>query len=140
MRFWRDIPLIVAATGWLLTVAPQEVIAQSDMHSGNAMLGFCQATDSFFLGLCLGRLDGYLSGQEAVLGATKVICRPDVTANSQTRDIFLAELRDHPERRHARWEVLALIAYSHAWPCPDGRVITFDPATGGAVFSAPKTK
>jgi len=82
--------------------------------TGNELHQDClPSSDSFSPGMCLG----YIEGVGHPLVAAGALCNwsPEVT-HTQTRDVVVSYLRDHPADRHADAYWLVTAALQSAWP------------------------
>jgi len=129
----------IALTLWGMAVAgtPNVALAEADLNSGNALLGQCTNSSALERGVCFGRVDGFINGYEMASTEARIICRPNNTTLGQLVDIVKKELTEHPERRQAPWQSLALLALNNAFPCQNGANVKYNPRTGGVYFTLP---
>lgn len=120
-------------------MVPSTAVAEEDINSGNSMLRTCQEDRGALQGICLGRMDGLSSGLSISrnLADFSVFCPPAGATTQQKIDVFVAYLKQYPERRHLHWSVLATDAFNKAWPCPKGWQVQFQPESGDFVVMPP---
>ena len=108
--------------------------------TGNRLLTSCSNAVKLFDGdrsepvvisapLCIGFVQGFLAGTDAMLsqnlalykkGLKRVACTEDAhTTGSQMVRILEKYLRDNPQYLHQPSGVIALVAFSEAFPCKD---------------------
>lgn len=111
---------------------PVPAHADQDWQSGNGMLELCTDNIDSDTGLCLGRINGLDAGLafSKMKGSASLVCIPSDVTMSRRRDVLVAYLKEHPDRRQIFWGTLALAAWSSAWPCPSGFSMKYNPATG----------
>jgi Rap1a immunity proteins len=124
----------------LLLFAFEAAQADSGGLSGNNLLVSCSNAVKFFDGdrsepvvlsapICIGFVQGFLAGMDAMLsknlalykkGLKGVACTEDAqTTVSQMVRILDKFLRDSPQNLHQPAGVLAMVAFSQAFPCKD---------------------
>lgn len=101
-------------------------LAHGQDATGNDLQGYCTdarpGADGFCFGYIIGAIDGLISGvRHTGTGATPAdvlgICIPNGVTKGQIRDVVLAFLTDHPEKRHEVAPVLVRGALAAAFPC-----------------------
>ena len=105
--------------------------------SGNDLHETCHDTEMARQGFCLGYIVGVVEGMrwgtavpliqsdlegDALEGNINLIlnfCLPENATWGQYRDVIVQHVEQHPETRHASARLLAQIALSEAFPCPN---------------------
>jgi hypothetical protein len=131
----RKVALALAA-GLALGLPAPAFPAFSD---GNKMLKDCEGQESPFVsGVCLGQLWGIVDGYELLtVTEKKAFCRPSGVSGTQLKDVVVAYLRSHPDRRHLGAPQLMLLALNEAWPCPNGVRVAVVPGAQGIIVGPP---
>jgi hypothetical protein len=76
------------------------------------------AADAFMQGTCLGMINGVrFFAEEATKGTALATCIPEAVPVGQINSVVVRYLRNHPERLHENFFLLAVTASAEAWPC-----------------------
>ena len=114
----------------VLCVSPTKLQAKEDIYSGNYWLNQCSDSEdlhktTFCVGLVVGlrMMTGtFLAGNTFFeiggdLIPVQPSCEPEGVTNGQVRDVYVAYLKNHPERRHEPAQGLWINAMQEAFPC-----------------------
>lgn len=109
----------------LIAAAP---VSAGGFYSGNELFKFCKGTHPHEAGYnivayasCVMYLAG-ISDLEQIhetLGHTTAFCIPLGVSQEQLRQVFLRHINQRPQLWHMNAGVLAINAFSEAWPCAD---------------------
>ncbi len=87
--------------------------------SGNDLLELCTSeNETVSIALCYGFIAGLLSRDRlagAISKGSQIVCLPDSVTRGQMREVIVAFLRSHPEKRHFDAGGLALEALEAAF-------------------------
>jgi hypothetical protein len=92
--------------------------ANAAFDNGNKLLEYCESTDPFYLGACVGHITAIsdtLATQNGVNGY--FACPPADATRQQLMDVVTHWLREHPEARHYAANGITARALSEAFPC-----------------------
>jgi hypothetical protein len=121
-----------AIFAWLIVIScvifGQPLSARITVETGNDLLSECDNTGTDMI-FCSGRLNGFMLGLEMAGQDKQVFCRPPSTNVGQAGDIVMKYVKDHPDRRHADWRILSVLAFNDAWPCVGGPSVIWEPET-----------
>ena len=87
-------------------------VAQLQFNKGNALKEYCQSTNVYEMGFCIGYVVGVADNN------AMSICMPPGVSQGQIRDIVKKYLNDNPAQLHRDADVLVLNALQQAFPCP----------------------
>ena len=108
---------------------PQIPMNDVPINTGNNLYAVCRSDNTSMSLLCMGYIDGVISGFYASSGYATFVydgvevdtlrgfCLPDGAEMEQQRDVVVNYLRRNPENRQSPAELLIHTAFMEAWPC-----------------------
>ena len=91
---------------------------QDGVRSGQIPTPNISRSDALTQGVCLGMINGVrFFAEAATRGTDLAVCIPDAVSVGQVNSVVVRYLRDHPERQHENFFILAVTASAAAWPC-----------------------
>lgn len=89
-------------------------------QTGNGLLASCNSDDGSLVMACMGFLHGVTNGVAdgiELAGGTQRYCIPPTVTLTQTKDVTIRWLKNHPEMRHLEAGVLVVMSMISAFPC-----------------------
>lgn len=104
-------------------LSSQEDFSRFSFTTGNDVLSVCTDGSAFSRHMCTSYMDGVIAGYRLSSDAAPSfapdfrLCFPQGVKKGEIYDLVLKDLKDHPEARHERSEVLIINSLLAPWHC-----------------------
>ncbi|PYE98909.1 hypothetical protein C8J35_103510 [Rhizobium sp. PP-F2F-G38] len=95
---------------------PDGAVAGGYFMTGNTLHEFCKTDSPVVLGFVMGVSDLHTL-YETSMDSKVSVCFPQGVTGRQEVDVACKYLADNPDVRNQAASGLAIVAFSHAWPC-----------------------